>query len=200
LSRGIQTIELVRLDEAPPVDEAVRVTDRTQAAFLLRAFSRDPMNMTLLRRTLGEEIGPQRVGRLGDAEVVNQLAAHISHDRLRIATLSSSRAVVEPRRIHDWTTRTEKVEKEEEVVKERPTGPLPAEESTTASWIKLEVVDDVTGEPVPGVTFNLKLPDGSTKDVVTDAAGVAELTGLDPGTFDIEKMMDGEGWEVVQVA
>jgi len=148
LSRCIQTIELVRLDEAPPVDEAVRVKDRSQAAFLLRSFIRDPMNMATLRRALGEEIGHQRVSRLGDAEVVKQLAAQLSRGRLRIAHLSWSWTVVKPRRIHDWTTRTEKVTQEEEVVKERPTGP-PAAEPEPLTFAVSAAFEDTPSLTIP---------------------------------------------------
>jgi hypothetical protein len=196
LSHGSQTVELVRLGEAAPT-EAMTFSSRASAAAFLRGFSRDPLGMTTLRRALAEEIGRQRVGRLCDAEVVDQLAAQIAHGRLRVARHSAARAVLRPPPVQAW--QGAKPREEEPVVLES-TGPPPAPAAETGSWIKLEVVDDATGEPVAGVTFTLKLPDGTSKDVTTNPGGIAELTGLTPGSFDIEKMADGEAWEVVAIA
>jgi hypothetical protein len=152
-------VELVRPGDTPPTGGVVRLKDRSELAHFLRAFSRDPMNLVALRRALGEEIGCQRVSRLGDAEVVEQLAAHLARDRFRIVPLASSRTVVKPRRIDDWTTRTEKVEKEEEVVKERPTGPPPTEPEplTFAVSAAFEETPSLTIPPYEDETVSLAL-------------------------------------------
>jgi len=194
LSRGNQTVELVGLGEAA-AEAPMGVSSRAGAVALLRAFSRDPLNMTTLRRALAEEIGRQRVGRLRDAEVVDQLAAQIARGRLRVARHASSNAVLKPPPVQAWQGAA--IKEKEPVVLESTTGPPPAAE--TGSWIKLTVVDDATGEPVPGVTFTLRLPDGTSKEVTTNPSGVAELSDLTPGSFVIQKMADPDGWEVVSV-
>jgi len=201
LSHGSQTVELVRLGETPSAEAEVALSSRASAIAFLRAFTRDPLNMNTLRRALAEEIGRQRVSRLRDPEVVEQLAAQIARGQLRVATHSSSRAVLKPPPVHAWQGAATKGKAgDEPVVLESTTGPPPTPEPKTGSWIKLTVVDDATGEPVSGVTFTLKLPDGKSQEATTNPSGVAELTGLTPGSFDIEKMADEDGWEVVAIA
>jgi len=194
LSSGSQTVELVRPGDAAPAT-SVDVSSRAAAVILLRPFSRDPLNMTTLRRALAEEIGRQRVNRLRDAEVVDQLAVQVARGRLRVAAHASSRAVLRPPPVHAW--QADKPKEKEPVVLES-TGLPPVAEAKKTSWIKLEVVDDTTDERVSGVTFSLKLPDGTPKDVTTDG-GIAEINDLTPGTFDIERMADDDVWEVVSV-
>lgn len=195
LSHGSQTVELVRAGEAAPVETAVALSSRSSAVAFLRAFTRDPLNITTLRRALAGEIGHQRVGRLSDAAVVDQLATQISRGRLQVALHGTSRAVVKPPPREAW--QRAKPKEEEPVVLESTTGPAP--EPKTGSWIRFRVVDDATGKPVAGVTLSLKLPDGKTQDVTSGGDGRIEVKGLVSGTCDIQKMSDGEGWEVVQI-
>ena len=197
LSHGRQTIELVRLGQAPPAEEAA-LSSRAGIAALLRSFIQDPLNMATLRRALAEEAGRQQVSRLRDGEVVEQLAAQIARGRLRIARHARLRAVLPPPPVRAWQGTAVK-EEEEPVVLASTTGPPPAA-APAGSWIKVQVVDDATDQPVSGVTFALTLPDGTHKEVVTNAGGVAELTGLTPGSFTIERMADEDGWEVLAVA
>jgi len=165
----------------------------------MAAFARDPMNMRTLRSVLAEEIGRGRVGRLRDAEVVTQLTTQVARGGLRLVPLAASRAVVEPPPVDGLARVASGAVKEQEPVVLKSTGaPAPAAKSDTGTWFKLEVVDDATGEPVSGVTFTLKLPDGTRREVTTDASGKIELTGLVSGTCDVEQMADDEGWEVVQ--
>jgi len=63
----------------------------------------------------------------------------------------------------------------------------------------LRVVDDQTGEPVPGVKLKITLPDGAVETHTTDQDGVIVIDDIDPGTCGILKMIDDEAYEVVRV-
>ena len=186
LSRGIQTIELLGSDEAPRSGEVMRLKDRSEAMVFLRSFSRDPLNVTVLRRTLGEEIGHQQVNRLRDSQVIEHLAARVSHGRIRVAVLSSSRAVVKPRPVRDWTSRTDTV------AKEQTSGPGTAPtEPTTNHWIKWVVVDDTTGRPIPGVSLAIVLPGGSETLRQSDAHGEVEIRDIASGACRVSSPVAG---------
>jgi len=176
LSRSSQTIELLSFDEAPRSGEMMRLKDRSEAMVFLRAFSGDPLNVSVLRRALGEEIGYQRVNRLRDPQVVEHLAGCMCRGRIRVAVLSSSREVVKPRLVRDWTMHTKAMADDEP----SSLGPTAAERLTN-QWIKLLVVDDATGQPIPRVSLAISLPGGTETDRQTDARGEIEIRDLASG-------------------
>jgi hypothetical protein len=53
----------------------------------------------------------------------------------------------------------------------------PFKELPTKHWIELEIVDDETGEPVPGVRVSLRLPDGRSLEKTTNADGIIHVDG-----------------------
>ncbi len=199
LSASTETLELRRPGETPAGGAESLPGSPAGTVSLLRRLARDPMNMATLRATLAEEVGRPRVGRMRDAEVVAQVEARVARGRLRLVPLATSGTVVAPPPVDGLARISSGPAKEAEPVVLKSTGaPAPAPKGETETWFKLEVVDDDTGEPVAGVSFTLKLPDGSRREVTTDASGRIELTGLAAGTCDIEAMRDDAGWEVVQ--
>jgi hypothetical protein len=54
------------------------------------------------------------------------------------------------------------------------------EAALAAGTARFSVVDD-TGLPIPGVALRLSLPDGTAREVQTDAEGLATVEGLAPG-------------------
>ena len=58
-----------------------------------------------------------------------------------------------------------------------------AEEEKT--WIEIELIDEVTGEPIPNERYRLRLPDGTIKEGRLDANGRAREDGIDPGTAEV---------------
>jgi len=81
---------------------------------------------------------------------------------------------------------------------ERP----PADESPDEQklqWIAFRVIDDATEEPCAGVQLKIKLPSGEVRDFTTDGSGRVRIDGLQPGTCDIQKMLDDKAFEVVKV-
>jgi hypothetical protein len=69
-----------------------------------------------------------------------------------------------------------------------------------STWIKIQVLDDETGNPVEGVPLRLNIAGRSVETHTTDQRGRINVSGLQPGTFHIEGMDDEEAYEVVQVS
>jgi hypothetical protein len=63
------------------------------------------------------------------------------------------------------------------------------------SWIEIELVDEAD-QPVAGVRYEVKLPDGSVASGVLDGDGLARIDGIDPGTCEITfPELDKDAWE-----
>jgi hypothetical protein len=50
---------------------------------------------------------------------------------------------------------------------------------TQTTWIAIELIDEA-GQPIPGVAYQVTLPDGSTQEGTLDSAGKAMIRGIDP--------------------
>lgn len=77
-------------------------------------------------------------------------------------------------------------------VKAQPYKPDPEKKS----WIEIEMVDE-EDEPVPGVYYRIKLPDGEqVAEGTLDHKGFARIEGIDPGTCEITfPDLDKDAWE-----
>jgi type VI secretion system secreted protein VgrG len=64
------------------------------------------------------------------------------------------------------------------------------------SWIEIELVDDA-GKPIPGETYRVTLPDGSTVEEGTlDEKGCARIDHIDPGTCKVTfPRLDKNAWK-----
>ena len=83
---------------------------------------------------------------------------------------------------------------------ERPISDPPPVEAEK-QWIKIQVIDDETGNPVPGIPLELLLPGRPAKEYKSDANnGRISISDLSAGTCDILKMKDDEAWEVVSAS
>ena len=131
-------------------------------------------------------------------------AAHIGR-RIEEAFRSGTLVVVRPRRARAAApggaapTRDDAPAPEAQAPAPRPPASKPPPAPLT-TWIKFQVLDDETGQPVQGVVLAVKLPDGTTKKSTTDASGMIEITGIPPGTCDIESMIDSDALEVISLA
>jgi len=74
------------------------------------------------------------------------------------------------------------------------------EDAPTLQWIAFRVIDDATEKPQSGVQLKIKLPTGEVREFTTDGDGRIRIDGLQPGSCDIEKMLDDQAFEVVRVA
>jgi len=70
----------------------------------------------------------------------------------------------------------------------------------TLQWIAFRVIDEETEQPCAGVQMKIKLPTGEVGEFTTDGGGQIRIDGLQPGSCDIEKMLDDHAYEVVKVA
>ena len=72
------------------------------------------------------------------------------------------------------------------VIESKVAPPKKAESPKTEkkTWVEFIVVDK-EGEPVPGVRYRVKLPDGTMQEGVLDAYGQANFYEIDPGTCKI---------------
>lgn len=66
-------------------------------------------------------------------------------------------------------------------------------------WIKLKVVDDETGDPVPGVQFRLIVPGGEAKQATTPNDGVVEIDRIPAGECKVDKMVHADVLFLVKV-
>lgn len=62
------------------------------------------------------------------------------------------------------------------------------------TWIEIELVDEA-GDPVPGESYEITLPDGSKAAGTLDGKGFARVDGIDPGTCKVTfPNLDKEAW------
>jgi len=62
------------------------------------------------------------------------------------------------------------------------------------TWIEIELVDEA-GEPVPGESYEITLPDGSKATGSLDGKGFARVDGIDPGTCKVTfPNLDKDAW------
>lgn len=60
--------------------------------------------------------------------------------------------------------------------------PPPPDTKKRTHWIEIELLDEDTGEPVKGATYQIKLTDGKIYDGTLDDNGRARYDGIEAGT------------------
>lgn len=83
---------------------------------------------------------------------------------------------------------------------ETPPPVVPEEPEVETHWIIFQVLDDDTGQPIEEVDLKLRLPGGRVQTFTTRPDGTVFVQGLDPGTVDVQQLIDDEVWEVVDLA
>jgi hypothetical protein len=69
------------------------------------------------------------------------------------------------------------------------------EKQDKKTWIEIELVDEA-GEPVPGESYEITLPDGTTTKGTLDGQGFARVEGIDPGTCKVTfPNLDKDAWK-----
>jgi hypothetical protein len=200
LRSGFQQIEILkwyedietREAEAEPLESqteyVLEFSDAFSAETYLRRFMHDPMSMAVLRE-VASELTYADVSRMDDQEAIRLLAWRMARGAIKLASRAEARQSV----AFPIATAEDEQAQMEALVEETP----PAEE-TSLDWVEFRFVDAETGEPLTGVSLKLKLPDGQTKELKTNASGVIRLTNLVPGTVDIEEVISNDALEIVQ--
>jgi len=170
-------------------EPAVEFLDERDAFSFLRRMAEDEFNRAAIRRLAAEDGLVVDAYAVGDQRLLEYLAMDLISGRLRAVRPGEwQRASTLGSRRPGEAAEPKQAEEEE--------APPPSDEKT---WIKFEIIDDETGKPVSGVTLKIKLPDGQSRHGKSDASGIIEFKDIDPGTCEIERMLDGETLEVVSV-
>ena len=185
LRKGFREFQLVEWHEAHPAEGASEFRDEFSALEFLRGFMPDRFSMMTLRDILSEDHFYKDLSRLHDQDVLGEIANRLATGRLKLVPFTVPQPPTQPPAAE---------EPEEELA------PPIAVAPEVANWIKFQVVDDETDQPVQGVKLKIKLPTGEVKEFTTDTQGMIEIKDLPPGTCDIEEMIDDEALEVVQVS
>ena len=65
------------------------------------------------------------------------------------------------------------------------------------SWVEIQMVDE-EDMPVSGVSYNVKIPDGTFRTGSLNGEGLARIEGIDPGTCEISfPDLDRDAWEKI---
>ena len=152
-------------------------------------------------RALLSDQGAVQANVLSDHEVIQQVGHLVRQGRL---VLSTGEAVAAPGDASQGSggaaqsTAPEQKKNEAEPTDSAP--PPPPTTEPQKSWVKFAVVDEVTGQPVAGVTLKIKLPTGEVQTFTTNGAGLVYIGNIDPGSCEIVAMSDDSAFEVVDVA
>jgi hypothetical protein len=165
------------------------LNDEERLLEMLRETEDDPWNRRAVRELLSHDLAETDIARLTDAEAIRELARRIAAGRFalrwsRVAPAESAEGAV--------------AEEDPAAAEAPPAEPAPAPPEKT--WVKFQVVDDASGKPVSGVKLKIKLPDGRSEEFTTNAGGQIYIGNLDPGSCDIEAMIDSAAYEVVAMS
>ncbi len=71
------------------------------------------------------------------------------------------------------------------------------EKQARPGWIEIEMVDE-SDKPVPGVAYEVTLPDGSVASGTLDEKGFARVEGFEPGQCEVTfPDLDAAAWEKI---
>jgi hypothetical protein len=156
----------------PKGHEPVALGDTWRTERRLRDLAQDYFNLRTMRELLHAHASARPFEPASEDQVVRQVATLISRGQLRLARV--------PLRMVPGTVRA--LEK-----KDTPAS-APEEEKLR---LMLQIVDDVTEEPIPELELKLTLPDGSSKKATTDDDGKIELSDLTPGRVKVASSIEG---------
>jgi hypothetical protein len=162
-------------------------SDTGSALSFLQDLRDDPFSMAVLRGLAEERYRASDISNLNDHRLLEIVASELESGRLRVA------GVFRPLTIGGKAHAPAEGEAEEPA----PEPAAPATDEKT--WIKFEILNDETGQPVQGVTLAVKLPDGTIKKSKTDGSGMIEIRDIDPGSCSIESMTDSDALEVLSI-
>ncbi|HEX5753593.1 MAG TPA: LysM peptidoglycan-binding domain-containing protein [Archangium sp.] len=157
----------------PSGHELVATGGAAQLEGRLRALAQDFFNLQTLREVAQGHGSAAEFGPRSTEQLVRQVAS--------LVLLGSLRLVRVPR-APEPTGRFLRHKPEEltleDVVEE-------------TQWLRLQVVDDVSDEPISGLKLSIGLPDGTQKQATTDSSGRIELSGVPPGYAQVDAPLDG---------
>ncbi len=191
LRRGFKEYELLDRDHPESPGSSLIFNHETSAQNFLQGFITDPFSMMALRDLLDEDPLHTDPTRLEDQDIIQQVARQMVRGQVRVVVIAvrPTEGLAVP---YDPTKTPVEEEEEEE-------GPVEEVAPATANWIKFQVVDEDTGEPVKDVTLKIKLPSDEVKEYKTDGSGTIEIQDLTPGSCEILEMRDEDALEVTRL-
>ena len=156
-----------------------------------------------LRRLLGVYGGGAGPTRLSDQEVVDRVADLVSRGQLVLASSGEDMFQGAPAGAGMEREQQEPEEQAppQDLSWDSALADIGAAGGTQSAlhWLGIEVVDDATGEPLAGIPFKLRMPDGRVRELTSDAEGRVHVKNLPAGHFDIQAINDSDALEVVAV-
>ena len=154
-----------------------------------------------LRRLLGMHAVGAGTMRLSDQEVMDRVAGLLNSGQLVLASSGEDMFQAAPAGAGMERERRDAEEDEQaaDLSWNSALADIGAPGGTQAAqhWLGIEVVDDATGEPLAGIPFKLRMPDGRVQELSSDADGRIHVKQLPAGHFDIQAMTDDQALEVV---
>jgi hypothetical protein len=174
-------------EEADPL--SLKTFSNTGSALsFLRDLQGDPFSMSVLRDLVVERHRASDLSNLDDKRLLEMVAWELESGRLRVAEVF---------RLLSLGGRAQAPVESD--VGDAPFAPPPPPPKDEKTWVTFEVLDNETGKPVPGVTLEIKLPDGTTKKSKTDGSGLIEIKNITSGSCSIESMTDSDALEVLSI-
>ncbi|MDY7226723.1 MSCRAMM family protein [Hyalangium rubrum] len=173
LRDGFRDYVLLKFHEPiPERHKPVVHTDLSRVQGWLRHLSQDHSNLQVLRELNYGDASSMAFGTASVDELVRRVATQLVEGRLRLAEVP----VVSLGRVLGSTK------------KEETFFPPPVEEKFSFT---LQIVDDVTDEPISGIKLKLKLPGGGTQQASSDGSGTVRASNVSPGLIEVKSVIDG---------
>lgn len=177
--------------------------DRSWAGQWLRQFKDDGLCMLALRQMLAQEASGWSLDRATDDEVIDRAASLLSsgiwhvhspepfYRALIVAPGAGAPAVAAA---PEETAAADEAGLADDLSDRRGQG-RQRDSGTKLTWIEIQLVDS-DGKPVPGMEYEIRLPDGSTRSGALDCRGTARCDGIVPGQCTIRfPTLDANDWQ-----
>jgi hypothetical protein len=187
LRLGAHQWQTYRHGECAQCRLAATLRDRSAAREWLQQFKSDAMAMAALRQMLAQETGvPLRLDRAADDDVIEQAAQCLASGLWHVHAPHGMGAAWQSPKGGDGAA-------EEQNDKDSPKKPPITPKELT--WVEIQLVD-AAGKPVPGMAYEIKLPDGSIQSGKLDALGKARREEIIPGQCEVRfPELDGGDWK-----
>jgi len=193
MDKQFQFFEFRHSLESLACDSDLQFPDSFSAYNYLSSGRHDPLNMMRMRDLLAEQ--ELDVHRMDDHQILEQLTWCFVDRKNRITTRVPESSFIDNKSSTSAQAELTDEPTEQEIITPVPT---PAVQVNT-NWLKVQILDDETNQPLSNVSLNIKLPDGALKELKCDSEGIVELNDLTPGTFDIEQVIDTDALEIVSL-
>lgn len=177
LHKGFNKFEIFEWQEAQTGDIFKEFPDHFSAIEFLRCFVHDDFIMAGLRNLLGKDMVHLNFYNWTDHKVLEQLAWKLVYGSVKIAVSPVEIPKGNFRRADELGDSEPEEKSVVPIVRDMP--------QNTVVWIKFQVIDVITGDPIKGVNLKIRLPKGSQNKYTTNADGMIEITGIYSGTCDI---------------